>query len=96
MSIYSYDSGVARDAEASLGSTAASLEATLADLSGFVNRVCANWEGDEQVVYRGIQLKWDAAAEEVRGILTQIKAGLGENTASVDSMRSRVRSTLQG
>lgn len=96
MSIVSYDSAVARDSEAGLASTAASLEATLADLTAFVAQVCANWEGDEQALYQGIQQQWDTAAAEIHQILNQIKVGLGNNTTSVDEMRSRVRSALQG
>lgn len=94
--IVSYDSAVAQDAESGLASTSTSLEATLADLSAYVNKVCANWEGDEQVVYKGIQTKWDTAANEIHTILNQIKAGLSTNTASVDTMRAQVRGALQG
>lgn len=96
MSIVSYDSAIARDAESGLGQTAASLEANLGELSAFVNQVCSNWEGDEQTLYRGIQTRWDTAAAEIRQILERIKVGLGNNTTSVDAMRQRVRSTLQG
>jgi ESAT-6 family protein len=93
--MYSYDSAVARDAEGGLAATAASLQAQLADLGGFVNAACANWEGDEQALYRGIQTRWDNAAAQVRDILNQITAALGQTTESVDTMRSRVRQTLQ-
>jgi uncharacterized protein YukE len=93
--MYSYDSAVARDAEAGLGATVSALEVSLGDLSGFVGRVCANWEGDEQVIYLGIQTRWDQAAGEVREILAQIKAALGETTESVDMMRGRVQQILQ-
>ena len=92
----SYDSSVARDAESSLGTTATALENSLTELTNFVNRVSSNWEGDEQVTYKGIQTKWDTAADEIRNILTQIKTGLGKNTESVDQMRNKVRNTLQG
>ncbi len=94
--IYSYDSGVATEAEGGLGATAASLEAHLAELGGFVNSVCGNWEGDEQAVYKGIQIQWDNAATQVRDIVNQIKVALGQTTESVDTMRGRVRQTLQG
>ncbi|WP_168582778.1 WXG100 family type VII secretion target [Gephyromycinifex aptenodytis] len=96
MSIVSYDSAIARDAEAGLAATASALEANLAELGAFVSQVCANWDGDEQVLYRGIQTQWDTAAAEVNAILLQIKTGLGRNTVSVDEMRARVRSALQG
>ena len=63
--VYSYDSAVARDAEGGLSGTIASLQGHLDELGGFVNSVCANWEGDEQVIYHGIQSKWDGAAGQV-------------------------------
>jgi len=93
--MYSYDSAVARDAEGGLAATAASLEGHLADLGGYVNSVSANWEGDEQAIYRGIQARWDGAAAQVHQIVGQIKVALGQTTESVDSMRAKVRQTLQ-
>jgi WXG100 family type VII secretion target len=94
--MYSYDSAVARDSEGGLAATAASIEAHLDDLGGFVNAVSANWEGDEQLVYRGIQTRWDTAATQVREIVNQIRLALGQTTESVEDMRARVRATLEG
>jgi 6 kDa early secretory antigenic target len=94
--VYSYDSAVARDAEGGLSGTIASLQGHLDELGGFVNSVCANWEGDEQATYRGIQARWDGAAGQVRDILGQIRAALGQTTESVETMRARVSQSLQG
>jgi ESAT-6 family protein len=94
--VYSYDSAVARDAEGGLSGTIASLQGHLDELGGFVNSVCANWEGDEQAIYRGIQARWDGAAGQVRDILDQIRATLGQTTESVETMRARVSQSLQG
>ena len=94
--VYSYDSAVARDAEGGLSGTIASLQGHLDELGGFVNSVCANLEGDEQAIYRGIQAKWDSAAGQVRDILDQIRAALGQTTESVETMRARVSQSLQG
>jgi len=94
--VYSYDSAVAHDAEGGLSGTIAALQGRLDELGGFVNSVCASWEGDEQAIYRGAQTRWDNAATQVRDILHQIKATLGETTESVDTMRARVRQSLQG
>ena len=93
--VYSYDSAVARDAEGGLQSTISALEASLADLGGYVNQVSSNWEGDEQVVYKGIQTKWDGASDQIKQILAQIKTSLGQTTESVDTMRGKVSQTLQ-
>ncbi|GMA39346.1 WXG100 family type VII secretion target [Mobilicoccus caccae] len=94
--IISYDSSVARDAEAQLRSTATGLQQTLTELSSYVAAVCAGWEGDEQAVYQDIQRRWDGAAGEIHEILTRITLALGTNTESVETMRARVRSTLAG
>lgn len=96
MSVYSYDSAVARDAEGGLSGTIASLQGSLDELGGFVNSVCANWQGDEQATCRGIQSKWDGAAATVREILDQIRATLGQTTESVETMRARVNQSLLG
>jgi WXG100 family type VII secretion target len=93
--VYSYDSAVARESEGGLGGTIASLEGNLAELGGFVASVTANWEGDEQGIYRGVQNQWDNAATEIKSILAQVKSALGQTTESVDTMRGRVRNTLQ-
>lgn len=93
--MYAYDSAVARDAEGGLSATAAALEGHLNDLTGYVNSVSANWEGDEQGLYLGIQSQWDNAASQVRDIINQIRTALGQTTESVDSMRAKVRQTLQ-
>ena len=94
--VYSYDSAVAREAEGGLSGTIAALQGHLDELGGFVNSVCANWEGDEQAIYRGIQSKWDGAAAQIRDILAQIRVTLGQTTESVETMRARVSQTLQG
>ena len=94
--VYSYDSAVARDAEGGLSGTIASLQGNLDELGGFVNSVCANWEGDEQAIYHGIQSKWDGAAGQVREILDQIRVTLDQTTESVETMRARVSQSLQG
>ncbi|MFI0352912.1 WXG100 family type VII secretion target [Actinomadura sp. 9N407] len=93
--IYSYDSGVARDSEGGLAATIAALEGNLAELGGFVASVSANWEGDEQGIYRNVQNQWDNGANQIREILAQVKTALGQTTESVDTMRGRVRTTLQ-
>jgi WXG100 family type VII secretion target len=92
--IYSYDSQVARDAEANLAQTLASIESHLADLGGFVSSVCANWSGDEKELYQGIQMQWDKAAGSVKEILGSVKTALGTTTESVEGMRGQVRKTL--
>lgn len=94
--IVSYDSAVARDAEAQLRTTAGHLQQTLGELSAYVGGVCAGWEGDEKVQYADIQRRWNQAAGEINEILNRITMSLGANTEAVDLMRSKVRATLAG
>jgi WXG100 family type VII secretion target len=93
---FSYDEAVADSAHGDLAGIRAGLQASLSDLSGFVSRVRASWQGDEQEEYAAIQAKWDAAAATVREILDSVHSALGSNTSSVQSMRSQVRTALQG
>jgi WXG100 family type VII secretion target len=93
--IFSYDESTADTAHGDLGSVARGVQASLDDLTGFVNRVKANWDGDEMEIYGGIQAQWDGAAETVRQILDSVQGALGQTTGSVKDMRGQVRGALQ-
>lgn len=93
--VFSYDESVAEDAHGNIMSVANGLEATLNDLTSFVNQVKSNWQGDEQEQYAQIQAQWDSSAQEVRNILNQVRDALGHTTSSVQQMRGQVRSALQ-
>lgn len=94
--IFSYDEATAGSAFGDLGSVASGLQASLDELTGFVNRVRANWEGDEMDIYDGIQQRWNSASVTVEGILRSVQNALGQTTSSVHEMRGQVRSALQG
>jgi WXG100 family type VII secretion target len=94
--IFSYDEATAGAAYGDLGSVASGLQASLDDLTGFVNRVRSNWEGDEMDLYDGIQQRWNSASVTVSGILRSVQAALGQTTSSVQEMRGQVRGALQG
>lgn len=93
--IVSYDETVATTAHGDIGTVAQGVQTSLDDLTGFVTRVLANWEGDEQELYGGIQRRWDTAATTVSGILRSVQGALGETTSSVQQMRGQVRGVLQ-
>ncbi|MFD7653969.1 WXG100 family type VII secretion target [Actinosynnema sp. NPDC059797] len=94
--VFSYDEATAGTAQGDIASVAQGIQASLADLTGFVNRVKANWEGDEMELYDGIQLKWNNAADTVKQILDSVTQALGTTTSSVQEMRGQVRGALQG
>ncbi len=92
--MYAYDEGGAETAGDDLASIVAALEANLEQLQGYVASVESQWNADEQVLYRGVQTKWNNAAASVSEILGQMKTALGTNTEQVRDMRSQVRSAL--
>jgi WXG100 family type VII secretion target len=94
--IVSYDESVAGSAHGDIGTVAQGVQSSLDDLTGFVNRVRSNWEGDEMDIYDGIQRRWDTAATTVSDILRSVQSALGETTSSVQEMRGGVRGILQG
>jgi WXG100 family type VII secretion target len=94
--VFSYDESTAGTAHGDISSVAQGLQASLDDLTGFVNRVKANWEGDEMEVYDGVQLKWNNASDTVKQILNSVTQALGQTTSSVQEMRGQVRGALQG
>jgi WXG100 family type VII secretion target len=93
--VFSYDEATADTAHGDLGSVARGVQASLDDLTGFVNRVKANWDGDEMEIYTGIQTQWDGAAATVKQILDSVQGALGQTTGSVKDMRGQVRGALQ-
>jgi WXG100 family type VII secretion target len=93
--VFSYDESTATSAHGDIAAVANGIQASLDDLSNFVARVRANWEGDEQESYNGIQQQWNTSAETVKQILDSVKSALGQTTSSVQEMRGQVRSALQ-
>jgi len=93
--VFSYDEAVAGTAHGDIASVANGVQASLDDLTGFVNRVKSNWEGDEMELYDGIQAQWNTSADTVRQILNSVREALGQTTSSVQEMRGQVRGALQ-
>jgi len=94
--VFSYDESTAGSAHGDIVSVTAGVQASLDDLTNFVNRVRSNWEGDEMEVYNGIQQQWNTAADTVKQILDSVGGALGQTTSSVQEMRGQVRGALQG
>jgi WXG100 family type VII secretion target len=94
-SVFSYDESVAGSSADDIAGVARGVQASLDDLTNFVNRVKSNWTGDEQQIYVGIQTQWDNAAATVKQILDSVTGALGQTTSSVQEMRGQVRGALQ-
>jgi WXG100 family type VII secretion target len=94
--VFSYDESTASSAHGDIGAVANGIQASLDDLTNFVARVRANWEGDEMDIYNGIQQQWNSAADTVKQILDSVRQALGQTTSSVQEMRGQVRGALQG
>ena len=93
--IFSYDESTAGSAHGDIAAVAAGVQASLDDLTNFVSRVRANWEGDEMEEYNGIQQQWNSAADTVKQILDSVTKSLGQTTSSVGEMRGQVRGALK-
>jgi 6 kDa early secretory antigenic target len=93
--VFSYDEATAGTSHGDIAAVANGIQASLDDLTNFVSRVKANWEGDEMEIYNGIQLHWNNAADTVKQILDSVKQALGQTTSSVQEMRGQVRGALQ-
>ncbi len=94
--IFSYDESTAGTAHADIGAVATGLQASLDDLTTFLARVKATWEGDEMDLYHGIQQRWNSAADTIKQILDSVNQALGQTTSSVQQMRGQVRGALHG
>ena len=93
--VFSYNEATAESSHGDLGSVISGMEASLADLGGYVSSVKGAWDGDEMEAYAGIQAQWDTAAATVQEILTSVRGALGSTTTSVKDMRGQVRGALQ-
>jgi WXG100 family type VII secretion target len=94
--VFGYDEATAGSANSDIGSVSSGVQASLDDLTNFVNRVKGAWEGDEMELYNGIQTQWNNAADTVKQILNSVNQALGQTTSSVQEMRGQVRGALQG
>lgn len=93
---FAYDNSVAETAASDVMQVVSALEATLDEMEGEVNKLAGSWEGEEQQQYQSVHGRWKGAADQAKGVLSQVKATLEENTSQVMEMRSRVKSAITG
>lgn len=94
--VYAYDSSVAESVSGDINQVISSIESTLGEMEGDMSKLMSAWEGGEQEQYQGIHGKWSSAAEQARGVLSQVRSALDENTQSVGETRQRAAQSLQG
>lgn len=94
--VYAYDSSVAENVSGDINQIASSIESTLGEMDGDMQKLMGSWEGGEQEQYQGIHGKWSSSADQARGVLNQVRAALDENTQSVGETRQRAAQSLQG
>ncbi len=69
--------GAVSQASADAASTAASLNAQLADLKAYLAPLVAAWEGQAASDYAAKQAQWDAAQQGLNDVLAQISRAVG-------------------
>ena len=89
MSIFSYNNS---DAENASGE----IKNVISEIDGDMNKLGAAWEGSEQEEYQQIHGKWSSSAQNMRGILEQIRGALDENSSNVSEMRGRASNAISG
>ncbi|MFC2262220.1 MAG: WXG100 family type VII secretion target [Corynebacterium matruchotii] len=96
MSIFSYNNSDAENASGDIKNVISEIEGTLTDMDGDMNKLGAAWEGSEQEEYQQIHGKWSSSAQNMRGILEQIRGALDENSSNVSEMRGRASNAISG
>ena len=93
MSIFSYNNSDAENASGDIKNVISEIEGTLSDMDGDMNKLGA---GSEQEEYQQIHGKWSSSAQNMRGILEQIRGALDENSSNVSEMRGRASNAISG
>ncbi|MDO4631195.1 MAG: WXG100 family type VII secretion target [Corynebacterium sp.] len=96
MSVFAYNNSDADASSDEIRTVVGGIETTLSEMDGDVRKLGGSWEGYEQQQYQQIYHKWAAAAQNLQGILEQIRGSLDENTSNVSEMRSRASRAIAG
>jgi early secretory antigenic target protein ESAT-6 len=86
------DFGALEDAYTDLGRAINQLTSQLEDLDRAARPLVATWQGAAQEAYNQRQAGWTRAADDLRGILTNIQRALGDSLQEYrDTERRNVR-----
>lgn len=96
MGVYAFKRSDAESTSEELNSVMNAIESTLSEMDSDMRKLAGQWEGSEQESYQGVHGKWSSAAQNLKGILGQIRGALDENTQAVAETRGRVGSALSG
>lgn len=83
-------------AAAAVRGVAANIELLLADLRTMLRPLVAEWSGAAAVNYQYQQHVWDAAAEDLHGVLLRIAAVLQNSHGSYTDAESELRNMWSG
>jgi hypothetical protein len=91
----SYDTGASQEAQANLNSLCSRLEALINQRDTDVKQAMADFQADGvSDQYHGKEIRWNRAANEVRGIVALVRGTLEQNDSTAQSTLQRARSAV--
>jgi hypothetical protein len=91
----SYNIGASQEAQGNLHTVIARLEALISQRDADVKQAMADFEADGvSDQYHGKELRWNAAAGEVRSIIGLVRTTLEQNDGTAQSTLSRAKSAV--
>jgi hypothetical protein len=91
----SYDTGASQEAQGNLHAVIARLEAVMGQRDADVKQAMADFMADgTSDLYHAKELRWNAAAGEVRSIIALVKTTLEQNDGTAQTTLSRAKSAV--
>jgi len=93
---YAYDYNTADSASGDIKQVISSIETTLDEMDGDMNKLAGGWDSTEHDEYKTIHGRWNKGAHQARTVLAQVRASLDENSNSVVETRQRASNAIAG
>ncbi|NLG54978.1 MAG: WXG100 family type VII secretion target [Rhodococcus sp.] len=91
-----YDFGAMQQLADEVRADSAALTETHSELTGYVNGLVSEWDGNAQEAYRAVQAEWDAANTELLETLSQIAKAVEQGGQDMAATDARAASTFGG
>jgi hypothetical protein len=92
----SYDTGASGETQGNLQAIVANLETLIADRDAAVKAAMADFQADGvDGQYRDKEVRWNAAAGEVRSIIALVRSTLEKNDQTAGQTLSRARAAVE-